>query len=870
MNRILSIIVAVLFVAMCMVLAEPVPKEVINAVDQVAMANGLHPRKPHYLLEQFIPAAAVDEQQRKQIAGALMSAFASKKTSSAGRTIIAQHLAKVAGEAEVKALKKIEGDAQTMADVRIALNELASSSYKDAGKDVYLAELKSGDAAKQIAGLSGLLKFYPGDVAKIAPDYLQNKDVQVSSTAMRILAEIKPSSFAEVIEELPKTYQLMALSIAADKKVSSVDDIAGKLASGTDEELRIAAINTLGVIGSVDSVPALASAGAVEALANLNASRVDIAVLKVIAKGDSDSQITAIKAAVLRGTPKLDSVLLQVAESSESKVASEALKVLGRTGDTSVYSDICSLLGGPNSEVAVSAIRRMIRRIDDNKAVMAPLNKAFSGSDNAKKIAVLQCLSAVGTDDALAVVSKNTASSDKDVVDASIRALAQWPDPVAIPLLKTVAADKSSSIVHRTLCERAIKRLDAGGGRLSALASINCGIENSVKGRSGVQLKIIKGKSWKYTAEPAGTIAFDGSEVVIEISGLDSKKKYQAGFVWWDYDNNGRVQSVQIGKLKVLGKTALPAWKGKKEPAVALAVNIPASEIKDGKSTIRFKREGASNCIVSEVWVSEGEASGAPVPQPVAVAAVAAPGKKAKPAKADPKKFGPPVLKANKGAAKKVLVVTGNEYPGHPWRKTAPEIVKLLTEDKRLEVSYTEDYTILASREIFKYDTLFLNYQNDNEPAPDGALDNLTTYIKGGGGMTLFHFACGAFISYPKKVYNPKFMEIAGRSWNPKLRGHDPFGKFTVNILDRNHPITKGLNDFEQIDELYTCLDGDASINILASAVSKVDKKIYPIVFTYNFGKGRTFHCVLGHNLEGFSTSMKEIYRRGTAWSAGL
>ena len=130
--------------------------------------------------------------------------------------------------------------------------------------------------------------------------------------------------------------------------------------------------------------------------------------------------------------------------------------------------------------------------------------------------------------------------------------------------------------------------------------------------------------------------------------------------------------------------------------------------------------------------------------------------------------------------------------------------------------------------------------------------------------------ACGAFISHPKKVYNPKFMEIAGRSWNPKLRGHDPFGKFTVNIADKNHPITKGMKDFDQTDELYTCLDGDAPIHILASAVSKVDKKVYPMAFTCKPGKGRVFHCVLGHNMTSFNSSVNELYRRGTAWSAGL
>ena len=868
MKQIFSILTAVCLTALFMVQAAPVPDEIMKAVNEVATANGLHPRKPHYLLEQFVPSASGDKEQRKQLAWALLSAFKAKSTTAAGRTIIAQHLAKVAGDAEVKALKAVKGDSQTMADVRIALNELSASSYKDVGKEAYLAELKSGDSSKQIAGLAGLYRFYPRDAAKVAPEYLQSNDRKVSSTAMRILADAKPAAFAKAISSLPKPDQLAALLIATEKGINEVADIAGKLATGRDEELKAAAVDALGVIGDAESVPVLTSAGAVNALASLNAPGVDKAVLKAIINGDEASKVIAIKAAALRGTPDLDATLLKAAVSSEGKDAAEALKVLGRTGSPVVYSDFCGLLGGPNSDAVVSAIRRMIKRMDNMDAVMKPLAKIISGEGSSKKVAVLQCLSAVGSDDALDIVGVNTGSTDKDISDAALRALSQWPDSAAVPLLRKVVADKRASVVHRTLCERAIKRFEAGGARLSALAAINCGVESKVKGRSGVALAVKNAGTHKFADEPAGTVAFAGSEVSVEVSGLAANKKYKLGFVWWDYDNNGRVQSVQVGKMSVLGKTPLPAWKGKKQPAVALAVNIPSSEIKNGRAIVRFKREGKSNCIVSEIWISEGEVSGAPIPQPVAVAA---PVKRPAPvAKADPKKFGPPVLKANKGAAKKVLVVTGLEYPGHKWMQTAPLIVKLLTEDKRLEVSYTEDYTILARKEIFKYDTLFLNYQNHNEPGPEGALKNLTKYIKDGGGMALFHFACGAFITQPKKVYNPKFMEIAGRSWNPKLRGHDPYGTFAVNIADKNHSVTKGMKDFEQVDELYTCLDGDATIHVLATAISKGDKKVYPIAFTCTPGKGRVFHSVLGHDTAGFNDSMMELYRRGTAWSAGL
>ena len=132
--------------------------------------------------------------------------------------------------------------------------------------------------------------------------------------------------------------------------------------------------------------------------------------------------------------------------------------------------------------------------------------------------------------------------------------------------------------------------------------------------------------------------------------------------------------------------------------------------------------------------------------------------------------------------------------------------------------------------------------------------------------MVLVHFACGAF-----QEFKDDFVKLAGRAWNPELRGHDPFGEFMVCITDRDHPVTTGLKNFNTTDELYTCLDGDTPITVLAQATSKVDEKIYPMAFVLNYGMGRVFHCVLGHDANALgSAGQGELYRRGAAWTAGL
>ena len=43
------------------------------------------------------------------------------------------------------------------------------------------------------------------------------------------------------------------------------------------------------------------------------------------------------------------------------------------------------------------------------------------------------------------------------------------------------------------------------------------------------------------------------------------------------------------------------------------------------------------------------------------------------------------------------------------------------------------------------------------------------------------------------------------------------------------------------------------------------------MAFVSHYGKGRTFHCVLGHDAKALSVpAVQELYRRGCAWAAGL
>ena len=213
----------------------------------------------------------------------------------------------------------------------------------------------------------------------------------------------------------------------------------------------------------------------------------------------------------------------------------------------------------------------------------------------------------------------------------------------------------------------------------------------------------------------------------------------------------------------------------------------------------------------------------------------------------------------------RVLLVTGCDYEGHHWKETSPALRAIVDKDPRLEVRIVDDIEFLASDVIFDYDVLLIHFKNYDVPKREEAIHaNLKRFVEQGGGLVYFHFACGAFQEWDG------FVEIAGRVWDPKKRAHDPHGAFTVRYVDKEHPITKGLKDFEIRDELYTCLGGDVPVHVLAEAVSKVDGKPYPMAFVFDVKKGRVFHTVLGHDVGAVNApGLDLLMRRACLWVAG-
>jgi HEAT repeat protein/type 1 glutamine amidotransferase len=837
-------------------LAAPLPDDIRAAVKQVRLSDGVQPRQPFYLLEQAVPRVAGDAEQRRELAGLLAEAVCAADTTPAVRTVLCQHLAQVAGDSARAVLRNLLADPATAGDARIALGDAAVAPMAAQPAAVYLTEAADPKPSTRMAGLSSLAHLYPARAVPACVVALRDADDRVGATAIRLLGRLDGTALVRELPTLDAPRQALALDALAEHRVTAVRDAAARLSGSADEAVKQAAVRALGATGDAGSVSVLAGLGATEALARLNAPGVDEAIIKGIGAGESAARVTLINAAVKRSLSGLTPVLLRATSEVDEEVRGAALKTLGRNGEVSAYPQVVALLGGVCGEEAESAVRLMGRRMADRQTRLAPLLARLAGASPPVQVAVLRTLAPLGGDDALAAVRERLDSPDAAVREAAVRALVEWPDAAAVEPLRKLADDPAASAVHRTLAGRALERLAAVWTRYAALAYLDCGAASDADGKQGVRLRVATGKPWTFTEQPEGTVAFDPGEVVVEAAGLKTGQMYQLGFSWWDYDGNGRAQSVWADGQQVIAKTGLPSWKDKQETAATLTTTLPAAAVEDGNVTIRFRREAASNAVVGEVWLSALTGQEPAMPGAATVA-------ENLPVL--------PVVKANPGAQKKVLIITGLEHH-NTWQQTTPLLVGAFAADARVEISVSEDPRVMTRAEVLQpYDGFVLHYNNsDKKPSPDGALATLKQAVEEGRGLVLVHFASGAFYDWDTKTVAPAFGEIAGRVWNPALRGHDPYGAFTIHIADTEHPVTKGLSDFETVDELYTCLDGTAPIRVLAAAVSKVDKKTYPLAFVLEPGKGRTFHCALGHNVQAFNGPVLELFRRGTVWSLKL
>ncbi len=181
--------------------------------------------------------------------------------------------------------------------------------------------------------------------------------------------------------------------------------------------------------------------------------------------------------------------------------------------------------------------------------------------------------------------------------------------------------------------------------------------------------------------------------------------------------------------------------------------------------------------------------------------------------------------------------------------------------------------TLADRAALSKYQLFFFDYNGPDWP--ENVKKNFIDAVQNGTGVCILHAANNGFKDWKE------FEELCALMWRDGT-GHGAYHKFDVKFTDREHPITKGLPTVmkDHPDELYANLVHmhNTPYHVIATAYSNPESggtgKDEPTLTVKTYGKGRVFHCILGHVWEGGcmdtfnNTDFQRVLLRGCEWAA--
>ena len=228
--------------------------------------------------------------------------------------------------------------------------------------------------------------------------------------------------------------------------------------------------------------------------------------------------------------------------------------------------------------------------------------------------------------------------------------------------------------------------------RFAVAAYLNCGPQARVQ-QNGVTIECLNGTPWNSNPgiDPALSVHFAGSSLDYAVSGLKPGTDYILGLTWWDSDLRGRRQSIAINGEEVLPDTRPVAYRGQPTP-VRIQFALPPESIKDGRIGLAIRNLEGPNAVTSELWIMERKQA---------------------------------------RAAKQVLLVSGQDYPGHDWRQTGPLMAEILAADERIEVTICETPYAPGLKHLGCYDAVFVHFKNYEAelPSTEAARSGLNEFV---------------------------------------------------------------------------------------------------------------------------------------------
>ena len=155
-------------------------------------------------------------------------------------------------------------------------------------------------------------------------------------------------------------------------------------------------------------------------------------------------------------------------------------------------------------------------------------------------------------------------------------------------------------------------------------------------------------------------------------------------------------------------------------------------------------------------------------------------------------------------------------------------------------------------------------------PGPDDADDaawqtawaTIDGYVQRGGPLMLRHLSSAIF------AQDAEWKHRIGGVWLPGTSMHPPISDATVTVKTDAHPIVAGMTDFPIYDEMYSYLQTDPAITVLATHTYEGIE--HPLAWATEAAGNRVVYDAIGHGIEAYDApSAIDLLQREARWLIG-
>jgi HEAT repeat protein len=305
---------------------------------------------------------------------------------------------------------------------------------------------------------------------------LKSNDKPMQTVAIASLKEVAETNTIKMVaEQLPNLapeQQTQLLAVLAECNNKAALPFVLSTAKTKDDNIRITAINAIGVLGNASTVDLLVQTAstaigaeqkaAQDALYRLRGTDVDEAIVKNLSSADTKAKIELIRGCDQRNITAAVPLLIKSVKDPNEPVRIESIRALRNLAGENNLQELVDLQmaasGTERAELEKTVIA-VAKQITNDKNPAAKILSALpSAKDLDTRCSLLSVLGKIGDPAAIPVLRAALNDKEDKVKDAAVRSLSDWPTPGPIGDLLKVARE-SQNPTHKTLALRGYIRL---------------------------------------------------------------------------------------------------------------------------------------------------------------------------------------------------------------------------------------------------------------------------------------------------------------------------------------------------------------------------------------------------------------------------